>query len=144
MQLAELADVIVQRKLRRIEDELDADQKRRYGELTARLATFDSLRPAEPPMAMAVTDTGLQPPPTYCLAAGDYSKPMEEVRPGFPECLDASEPRIETPAAAPHSTGRRSALAALAQPARSSAHGPGDDESSLGPAFWRRDRGHGK
>jgi len=111
MQLAELADETVQRKLRRIEEELDQDQKRRYAELTAELARFDKLKPAPLPTAMAVTDTGRQAPPTFCLAAGDYNKPLQEVAPGFLSCLDESPPQITTPPKAPDSTGRRSALA---------------------------------
>ncbi len=111
MQLAELADETVQKKLRRIEDGLDEDQKKRYAELTEELARFDSLKPQPLPTAMSVTDTGVQAPPTFCLAAGDYNKPMQEVTPGFLQCLTLREPEIVTPAAAPHSTGRRSALA---------------------------------
>jgi hypothetical protein len=111
MQLAELADETVQKKLRRIEEGLDENQKKRYAELTKALAKFDSLKPLPLPTAMAVTDTGVQAPPTFCLAAGDYNKPLQEVTPGFLECLTDREPKIATPAVAPHSTGRRSALA---------------------------------
>jgi len=60
---------------------------------------------------MTVTDGDDEAPKTCVLRAGNYQKPEQEVQPGFPEFLGASEPNIKQPANLPNSTGRRSALA---------------------------------
>jgi uncharacterized protein DUF1553 len=58
-----------------------------------------------------VFDGDDEAPPTCVLAGGNYLKPGQEVKPGFPEFLGASEPNITPPESRPNSTGRRSALA---------------------------------
>ncbi len=90
---------------------LKGDEKRRYQELKKQLGEFDHLKPAELPAAMAVSDASAEAPPTYRLSLGDYHKPLEQVHPGFPAFLGASEPRIVTPPSGPESSGRRTALA---------------------------------
>ncbi len=91
--------------------QLKGDDKQRYEALKKQLAKFDDIKPAALPAAMAVSDASGAAPPTHRLTLGDYSKPEEEVTPGFPAFLGASEPVIETPPCGPQSSGRRAALA---------------------------------
>ena len=49
-------------------------------------------------------------PATHILSVGNYSRPLQEVQPGFLSILDPSEAKI-TPPQGGDSTGRRSALA---------------------------------
>src|SRR5262249_10353739 len=85
-------------------------KKKRYQELERQLSVIQPARPEPLPRAMAVTDVGLEVPPTHLLAGGDWRKPRDELQPGFPEFLDASTPDIQ-PLPERKSTGRRSALA---------------------------------
>ncbi len=97
-------------KLASLDDRLKGKEKARYEELEKQLADFDHLKPGPLPTAMTVSDATGAAPATHRLAVGDYRKPLEEVQPGFPAFLGASEPRI----APPHngsSSGRRAALA---------------------------------
>jgi hypothetical protein len=89
---------------------LPPDQKKRYQELEKQLSAVRPARPEPLPAAMAVTDAGLEVPPTHLLAGGDWRKPREELQPGFPQFLDASTPEIR-PLPEKKTTGRRSALA---------------------------------
>lgn len=89
---------------------LKGDEAQRYEQLQAELAAHDHLKPPPLPVAMAITDAGRQPPPTFVLATGNVRKPLGEVTPGFPEFLGPSEPQIVPPPDLPHATGRRSAL----------------------------------
>jgi hypothetical protein len=91
-------------------EKLKGDDKKRYEALGEELELFEHLKPQPLPMAMAVSDAAGEAPPTHRLALGDFRKPLEEVRPGFPAFLGASEPQIEPPPAA-GSSGRRAALA---------------------------------
>ena len=75
------------------------------------MAKFDNMKPDPLPTAMSVSDGDGQAPQTCVLAGGNYLKPGQEVTPGFPAFLGASEPEIAPPEAQPKSTGRRSALA---------------------------------
>jgi hypothetical protein len=85
--------------------------RKKYDALRKRLARYDSLKPPEMPVAMAVVDNGPEAPAVYRLATGNYLKPKEQVQPGFPKFLDPRPPVIQPPAERPDSTGRRSALA---------------------------------
>jgi hypothetical protein len=89
---------------------LPPDKKKRYEELERKLAAIQPPRPQPPPQVMAVTDVGLDAPPTHLLAGGDWRKPRGSLEPGFPHFLDASAPDIR-PIAERKTTGRRSALA---------------------------------
>ncbi|HEY7308419.1 MAG TPA: DUF1549 and DUF1553 domain-containing protein [Gemmataceae bacterium] len=89
---------------------LPPDKKKRYQELEKKLSDVRPARPESPAMAMAVTDVGLEVPPTHLLAGGDWRKPREELQPGFPHFLDETTPEIR-PNRPLQSTGRRSALA---------------------------------
>ena len=93
-----------------------ADAKR-WAELAAQLAKFDSIKPPEAPVAQAMIDNGKVAPVTHVLAVGVYDAYKEEVQPGFLSILDPSDAKI-TPPAGVDSSGRRSALANwLADPA---------------------------
>jgi hypothetical protein len=98
-------------------NKLKGDKKERYEALKKELAKFDHLKPEPLPTAMAITDAGRESPPTYRLATGNFRKPQEEVQPGFPGFLGASEPAVRPSSDQSDSTGRRSALARwLTQP----------------------------
>jgi hypothetical protein len=86
---------------------LKGRDKARWTELEAALRRFDALKPAAPGSVMAVTDVGPTAPPTM-IPGTRARRPIE---PGFPRALDATVARIEPPAKAPRSTGRRLALA---------------------------------
>jgi hypothetical protein len=90
---------------------LQGDQRARYEELKKKLAVYDKLKPKPIPMAMAIGDVSRLAPPTFRLAAGTFGKPLEEVQPGFPLFLGASEPEITPQPVAADTTGRRSGLA---------------------------------
>ncbi len=89
---------------------LPPDKKKRYQELEKQLSALAVPRPQSLPEAMAVTDVGLEAPPTHLLAGGDWRKPRQQLEPGFPHFLDVSTPHIR-PIPERKSTGRRSALA---------------------------------
>ncbi len=90
---------------------LKGDQAKRYAELKAQLASFDSLKPPPLPEGQFMKDLNATAPPTYILRGGSRLAPGDEVQPGFLSILDPSDAKI-TPPAGVNSTGRRSALAA--------------------------------
>jgi hypothetical protein len=90
--------------------QLKGDQAARWRDLNAELAKFDSIKPAELPIAQAMIDNGADSPKTHVLAVGVYDAYREEVEPGFLSILDPAPARIVPPAGG-NSTGRRSALA---------------------------------
>src|SRR5215510_260698 len=96
--------------------ELSADKKKHYDELAKKLATAGPKPKPPGPIVMSVSDIGRAAPPTHRLAGGDWSKPREEVQPGFPAAL---RPAVADVNAEPigDSSGRRTALARwLTQP----------------------------
>jgi len=93
-----------------LEKNLKGDAKQRYAELKKELAKYDQLKPAEPPVAEAMVDSGRVAPPTYLLAKGVWDAPLDEVQPGFLTILDPKPAKIVPPAGV-DSTGRRTALA---------------------------------
>ncbi|HJS09391.1 MAG TPA: DUF1549 domain-containing protein, partial [Pirellulales bacterium] len=98
-------------------NKLKGDQKDRYQSLQKELAKFGHLKPGPLPTAMAITDAGPHSPPTYRLATGNFKKPQEEVQPGFPGFLGATEPAAQPSPQQAETTGRRTALARwLTQP----------------------------
>ena len=93
-----------------VEKSLKGDAKQQYADLKKELAKYDSLKPAEPPVAEAILDHGRTAPPTFVLAKGVWDAPLDEVQPGFLTILDPKTPAI-VPAVETNSTGRRSVLA---------------------------------
>lgn len=87
------------------------DERKLVDQQTEELEKFQSLKPAPLPTAMSISDGDDEAPRTCVLRAGNYQKPEQEVQPGFPAFLGASEPQIHPPVGLPNSTGRRSALA---------------------------------
>jgi hypothetical protein len=86
---------------------LKGADKARWAMLQKELERFDALKPAEPGPVLAATDVGPVAPPT--IIPGERS--TDPIDPGFLSILDPAPARIERPAAAPRSTGRRLALA---------------------------------
>jgi hypothetical protein len=93
-----------------VEKSLKGEAKQRYAELKQELAKFDSLKPAEPPVAEAMIDEGRVSPATFVLSKGVWDARTVEVQPGFLTILDPATPAIVAPAGL-NSTGRRSVLA---------------------------------
>ena len=60
-----------------------------------------------------MTDLGAESPSTFLLARGAYDKPKEAVPPGLLQVLYPQPAAVESPSAARHSSGRRTALAHL-------------------------------
>ena len=89
---------------------LRGDDARRWKELQSELAKFDSIKPAELPVAQAMVDNGVAAPVTHVLSVGVYDAYKEEVEPGFLSILDPAPAKIAPPAGV-NSTGRRAALA---------------------------------
>ncbi|MBI3679307.1 MAG: DUF1553 domain-containing protein [Acidobacteria bacterium] len=89
---------------------LRGDAAKRYQELKKELAVFDSIKPAEMPVAQGMIDNESDPPKTFVLSIGNYSAPTEEVEPGFLTILDPSPAKIVKPEGL-NSSGRRTALA---------------------------------
>src|SRR5262249_35680652 len=96
---------------------LKGDNGKRYTELKAKLAEFDSLKPAPLPLGQFMIDISATAPSTYVLLRGNVLNKGEEVHPGFLSILDPADAKVTKPAAL-DSTGRRTALAAwLTDPA---------------------------
>ena len=91
-----------------IEARLKGDAKSRYQALERELAKHNGIKPAELPIAQAMVDHGAVSPKTFVLSQGAYDAPMDEVQPGFPTILDATDAKVVPMAG---STGRRAALA---------------------------------
>ncbi len=110
-QLAKLGGKQVSRRLDRAYRRLQGDQRKKYDDLVAKLTEFDKLKPAPVPMAMAVTDVGPTPPPTFRLAGGDLDRPKDAAVLRFPKIFGDPDPVVAPPVNHPESTGRRAALA---------------------------------
>jgi hypothetical protein len=89
------------------------EPEKRWKSLRQELAAYDDLKPETLPAPMVVSDVGPVAPPTNLPGSSSLTVP-----PGFPAVLGGAEPSIVPPAAAPRSTGRRTALARwIASPA---------------------------
>ena len=82
---------------------LRGEPAKRYTALKSELGAFDSIKPAEPPMAQTLAEMHTEAPTTYLLKNGNFESPAEEVAPGFLSILDPSDASV--------AGGRRSALA---------------------------------
>jgi hypothetical protein len=89
---------------------LKGEQAKEFANLAADLKKYDSLKPADLPVAQVMIDNGRESPRSYVLAVGAWDAPKEEVQPGFLSILDPAPARI-TPPDNLNTTGRRSALA---------------------------------
>ena len=106
-QLYDLAYRQVQYEYDQIGAKLKDDSKKKYDELRAELKKFDELKPAPLPIGYAVSDVGPVAPPT--VIPGDKSE--TDIPPGWLSVLDDSPATVRSLPNAPHSTGRRTALA---------------------------------
>ncbi|HWY46476.1 MAG TPA: PSD1 and planctomycete cytochrome C domain-containing protein [Bryobacteraceae bacterium] len=95
---------------RELERALKGDAKQQYADLQKGLAQFDSLKPADPPVAEAIFDGSRNAPPEFVLFKGVWDAPLDEVQPGVLSILDPAPAKIVAPEGL-NSTGRRSALA---------------------------------
>ena len=120
---------------------LPDDKKKRYQELEQKLAAVEPRRPERPPLAMSVSDVGREAPPTFRLQGGDWRKPKEEVKAGFPAFLGGGD---ATPAPPAGEADDRPAFraGALADAEGQSADGPRHGQSPLAAPFRRRHRRH--
>jgi Protein of unknown function (DUF1553)/Protein of unknown function (DUF1549) len=91
-------------------DKLPEDKKKRYKELEKELAAFESRKPAALPAVMSISDLGCEAAPVHLLQGGDWRKPTELLRPGFPEFLGGGKVDTSLPEGVV-STGLRAALA---------------------------------
>jgi hypothetical protein len=87
--------------------QLKGPAKAAWDKLQRELKAFDSLRPVPPDPVLTVTDVGPVSPPTWIPG----ERGQKAIVPGFPSVLDPSEAQIQANPRAPHSTGRRLALA---------------------------------
>lgn len=110
-QLVAEADAWIESRIDRAYRRCAPEERKLYDQQMEELASYDALKPEPLPTAMAISDGDDEAPKTCVLASGNYLKPEQEVTPGFPAFLGASEPQIAPPPGEPNSTGRRSALA---------------------------------
>jgi hypothetical protein len=100
------------RKMNRLPNYLEGENKQKYDELAKQLSAYDRLKPTSLPLAMAVTDVPGKPPETHLLDGGNFLRPAPAVlEPGTPEFLGEDDLDVNPPALRPESTGRRAALA---------------------------------
>jgi hypothetical protein len=93
-----------------LEKGLKGEAKERYAALKKELAQYDSIKPADPPVAEGMVDQGREAPATHVLAKGVWDAPLDEVQPGFLSIIDPNPARIVPPEGV-QSSGRRTALA---------------------------------
>ena len=106
-QLAPLAYRQISYEHEQVPAQLKGSVKAQWDKLQKELKRFDVLRPVPPDPVLTVTDVGPISPPTWIPG----QRNLGPIEPGFPSVLDPAPARIEPPAAAPNSTGRRLALA---------------------------------
>jgi hypothetical protein len=81
-----------------------------YDKLTEELKKFNELKPKGGSNEItAMTELGhADAPPSYVFFGGDHERPLDEVKPAFPEAITDEEPDIKPTS---FSSGRRAALA---------------------------------
>ena len=89
---------------------LKGEPLKQFKALQVELAKFDSIKPAELPIAQTMIDNESDAPKTHVLSVANYAVPQYEVEPGFLSILDPAPAKITKPAAG-NGSGRRSALA---------------------------------
>lgn len=87
---------------------LDEPAKKRDAELTQQINAINSQK-HEPRKGMTAQDSGATAPATHIFYQGSFDAPRDEVEPGFPSLFTPNAAEINSPA--PHTTGRRLALA---------------------------------
>lgn len=108
-QIAAMADKQQRAAEAGVAAKLAPEARKRYQDLEKQLAAVSG-KPEALPTAMAVSDVGVEVPPTHRLLAGDWRKPRDKAEPGLPACLGEKPLDRRLPPGVA-STGRRSALA---------------------------------
>ncbi len=121
---------------------LSAEKKKQYDELEAKLAKFDSLKPAPLPTMMAVTDAVGPPPQTFRLAGGSLKHPAEQVRAWLSDVSRRGPAGDRSAACRPDQHRPPIGARRVAHAQRSSAHCPDHGQSPLAVSFRPRDRRH--
>lgn len=93
-----------------IRSKLKGEEKKKYEDLRAKLAAFDSIKPKPLPIGSGITDVGRQAPVQHVMGGGAYDAPREEVQPGFLTIINP-EPAKIVQSNDCQTTGRRTALA---------------------------------
>jgi hypothetical protein len=88
---------------------LSPEERTKLDDARKRLKSFDTRKPAPPPVALGLSDKPGVPEKTFLLERGELSSRGAEVRPGFPVVLGGK--RDATIDKTTGSTGRRLALA---------------------------------
>ncbi len=83
--------------------------KEKWEGMSKRMAELAKDKPADPPMAMVMTDVGATSPPQHRLKRGDWRKPGEVVEPGYLSAFDDRDAESVTTKIG--TSGRRTALA---------------------------------
>ena len=92
-QLASLADSHMDITTESMMSKMAKDDRDRWTKLRESLKEFDKLKPVAA-TAMALTDVGRTPPPTFLLRRGLYNSPDEEVAPGVLTFFDSVPAKI--------------------------------------------------
>ncbi|REJ93847.1 MAG: DUF1549 domain-containing protein [Planctomycetota bacterium] len=106
-QVMVLIDRQIYREQINLPAQMKGEEKDRWLALQQELARHDDMRPTNIPHGHVAQDVGAVAPATYI--PGDQSG--EDILPGPLSILDSEPAVVETPASAPNSTGRRTALA---------------------------------
>lgn len=109
-QIAWMAEQQIDRAETDAPKKLAEPMKKKYEELEKQMATMASLKPSGPASVMGIGDVSKAAPPTHLLDGGDWRKPGEELKPGFPLVLGEAPLDTELDPGVV-STGRRAALA---------------------------------
>jgi mono/diheme cytochrome c family protein len=89
---------------------MEGDDKAAWESLRGELEQHASIRPADLPTGIGITDIGSEAPETHVLGGGSYDSPEERVDPGFLSAFDPRDAAI-VPRDDLNSTGRRTVLA---------------------------------
>src|SRR5262245_27070333 len=107
-QIGALVEAQVYTRSADVSKSMKAPAKEQWQSMMKQMAEFDKLKPPSLPKAMACTDVGAVAPTTHVLKRGEWSKPEQEVEPGYLSAIDDRLAELKTTSG---TTGRRSALA---------------------------------
>ena len=112
-------------------------EKEEYDRLKARLAELSKDKPAETPVALAMSDLAT-PPPTHLLKRGNWRNPAkDELAPGFLSIVNSRDTEVKPVGDKP---GRRARARQLDCFEGQPAHGAGDRQPALAASLRQGDR----